>query len=1173
MHRFSAILSISALYANILFCIFAISSFFIFSCRVERAARILVFTKTEGYRHASIPAGVAALRGICRQQGWVMDSTEDAADFSEVNLKRYHAVIFLNTTGDVLEPRQENAFERYIQAGGGYVGIHSATDTEYGWRWYGGLSGAYFRGHPEIQDARIRVEDRLHASTQHLSDSVWCRRDEWYNFKEVNTGVKVLLSLDEVSYSGGDMCGRLEGGRCHPLAWSQVYDGGRAFYTGMGHTDASYREPAFLDHLAGGIRYVLRRGRLDYSKCSTRLMPDPTRFQKTVMATDLTEPMEFDMLPDGKIIFIERRGMIKLFNPETGLVSIAHKLPVHAEFEDGLMGLELDPRYEENHWVYLYYSPVGDKSVNHLSRFNFVGDTLDRGSEKVLLRVDVQRVECCHAGGCIEFDGQGNLFLSTGDNTNPFASDGYAPIDERPGRSPWDAQKSSGNTMDLRGKILRITPQADGTYTIPAGNLFPDARVGRPEIYVMGCRNPFRISYDSRREYLFWGEVGPDAGESDTARGPAGHDEVNRARQAGFFGWPYFVADNKAYRDYDFQAARSGPWFDPQHPINDSPNNTGARELPPAQPAFIWYPYGNSTEFPLTRNGGRNAMAGPVYYRDIYRGAHRLPDYYDGKLITYDWARSWMMAITLDSLGNFSRMEPFADSLSFSRPMDMFLDKQGSLWVLEYGTQWFAKNPDARISRIDYYRGNRPPRPVLEAAPQAGAAPLEVVFSGSGTVDNDGGILRCCIEFGDGSRPVKFKTRGLPTERPRRRVAAAQSAPVVYPQTGIDCIRHTYHREGTYQVVLSVTDDLGIERKATRTVQVGNSPPQVVWDFKGGNRSFYSWGDSVQYAVSVLDIEDGVIHPGAIAARIDYLETGFDMTNIARGHQISKKAAENSRGRALIDAADCKVCHAEDRKVNGPTYREIAQRYRGDEFALNTLTRKVIKGGSGVWGAKAMSAHPQLSSDQASEMIRYILSLADSEREETKLALNGLFRFDGPVGVGKPPGTYLFQASYTDRGKATLPALSFQDVVVLRPAFQQAERADSMSGNLRTYQPYGGDTVVVNEFRHRNFIMFRRCDLRGVHSIAVGVGLGDQRYPCRGGVLEVRLDRPDGDMVGQVVVPEGRNRYPMVMEYLRIPILFVDDGNYHDIYLVFKKPQNPSEWIAALDWVRFDLRD
>ncbi len=432
-----------------------LSALFLSACfHDDTPPRILVFSKTEGYRHESIPAGIAALRRLCRDNQMIMDTTEEAADFNEQNLRRYNAVVFLNTTGDVLNPTQEAEFERYIQAGGGYVGVHSATDTEYGWKWYGGLAGAYFDGHPAIQEASVQVKTHDHPATHHLPGDTWKRQDEWYNFKEFNPQVQVLLSLDEGSYEGGTMCQQPGHDPCHPISWCHEYDGGRAFYTEMGHTKESYSEPEYLQHLLGGLKYAIgQQRRLDYGHCRTEALPDPTRFVKTVLASELTEPMEFEMLPDGRIIFIERRGAIKLLDPNTGLITIVTKFPVYSEEEDGLLGLALDPQYEENHWIYLYYSPIGDETVNNLSRFVFTADTLDRASEHLLLKVGVQREECCHAAGCIEFDGDGNLYLSTGDNTNPFASEGYDPIDERPGRSAWDAQKSSSNTMDLRGKI------------------------------------------------------------------------------------------------------------------------------------------------------------------------------------------------------------------------------------------------------------------------------------------------------------------------------------------------------------------------------------------------------------------------------------------------------------------------------------------------------------------------------------------------------------------------------------------------------------------------------------------------------------------------------------------------------------------------------------------------
>jgi cytochrome c len=1168
--------------------------------------RILIFSKTEGFRHDCIPTAVAALRKLCRENGMVVDTTEDAADFTEKNLKRYATVVFLCTTGDVLGPNEEANFERYIQAGGGYVGIHSATDTEYGWKWYGGLSGGYFDSHPAQQEVNVQVIAHDHPSTRHLKGDVWRRKDELYNIKELNPNLNILLALDETSYKGGKMCGA-DGQPaaippsnpkypCHPIAWYHAYDGGRAFYTGLGHTKESYTEPEFLQHLLGGLQYAIGdQKRLDYSRCRTAETPDPTRFVKTVLVTDLTEPMQFTMMPDGKILVIERRGAIKLYNPATGLISVACKLPVHSEFEDGLMGMALDPNYEKNHWLYLYYAVPGTEPVNYLSRFVFTGDSLDRKSEKLILEVGTQRKECCHTGGGLQFDRDGFLYLSTGDNTNPFASEGYNPTDEQPGRSPWDAQKSSGNSSDLRGKILRIKPLEDATYICPAGNLFNKDEVhinnreklttynnnmpGRPEVYVMGCRNPFRISVDSRRHLLFWGEVGPDAGEPDSNRGPAGHDEVNRARAAGFFGWPYFVGNNKPYRKYDFAAKKPGAWFDPNHPVNTSPNNTGTRELPPAQPALIWYPYGNSPDFPLVGNGGRCAMAGPVYYNDQYPAETRMPDYLNGKLIAYEWMRNWMMAVTLDSLGNFSRMEPFADSIHLSRPMDMFIDKNGSIWVLEYGTQWFASNPDARISRIDYVRGNRPPVPSLQVSKKAGAAPMKAVFTVSKSRDYDHDKLQYELDYGDGSYQWSADGRFWWTDghRPGNPASKEEGSPNRRPDT----IAHVYQTAGTYTATLTVIDEAGSFKSVKQTFTVGNEPPIVQWDLGGQNRSFYLPGNTVHYKVSVEDLEDGSLAKGSIpaasvATSINYLETGFDISTIALGHQAAMQQAEYARGKILIDRSDCKTCHAVDHKVNGPAFQAVAERYRKDEFAARNLALKVIKGGAGNWGETVMSAHPQVSEDDAAEMVRWVLSLGDPPKTQQSLPAQGdyVLTIPPPKDPKKktPPGVFIFQASYRDRGSSSQQPLEGSETIALRPAFQQAEKADSMSKNIREYRPSNGDTVLLIDVKHNSFILFKHTDLDHIHNITMGYGSGDKRYPqSGGGRIEIRLDNPNGPLAGSAPIKKMERTDKVVYSEVSIPVQWKPDGRYHDVYLVIRNENAPSQAVVALDWVRFEM--
>jgi len=427
----------------------------------------------------------------------------------------------------------------------------------------------------------------------------------------------------------------------------------------------------------------------------------------------LKDPMELAVATDGRVFYAQRDGIIKMWKPETKTTMIIARIPVFEGLEEGMLGITLDPDFARNGWLYLNHSlpettrdARGKAGIIRVSRYTLAGDSLDPASEKRILDTAVQREECCHVGGSLAFDSQGNLYVSVGDNTNPFASDGYSPTDERPGRSPWDAQKSAANPNDLRGKVNRVHPEPDGSVTIPKGNLFPPGTPGtRPEIYVMGCRNPFRISLDRKTGYLYWGEVGPDAGGTSPNRGPAGFDEVNQARQAGFFGWPYFIADNKAYVKYDFARSLSGAPFNPFRPVNQSPNNTGAKDLPPAQPAFIYYTYGPSTRFPLVNGGGgRTAMAGPVYYFDpALISEAKLPQEYDHTLFIYEWSRNWIIAVHLDADERIAKMERFCEHMTFKRPMDMELGPDGCLYLIEFGSAW-GNNVDSQLVRIEHHR-------------------------------------------------------------------------------------------------------------------------------------------------------------------------------------------------------------------------------------------------------------------------------------------------------------------------------------------------------------------------------------------------------------------------------------------------------------------------------------
>lgn len=237
--------------------LFSITILLITACLISFVAtkknpRILVFSRTLGFHHASIPTGIAAIQKIGRDNNMEVDTTTDANFFNEKQLRKYAAVVFLSTTGNVLNDEQQLAFEAYIKKGGGFVGIHAATDTEYDWPWYNQLVGAYFKSHPKQQEAVLHIIDPSHISTMHLPKE-WKRFDEWYNFKSIQPNLHVLITIDEKSYTGG------ENGDYHPMAWWHDFDGGRAFYTEFGHTDESYADPLFIQHVTGGIAYAVNK--------------------------------------------------------------------------------------------------------------------------------------------------------------------------------------------------------------------------------------------------------------------------------------------------------------------------------------------------------------------------------------------------------------------------------------------------------------------------------------------------------------------------------------------------------------------------------------------------------------------------------------------------------------------------------------------------------------------------------------------------------------------------------------------------------------------------------------------------------------------------------------------------------------------------------------------------
>lgn len=854
--------------------------------------------------------------------------------------------------------------------------------------------------------------------------------------------------------------------------------------------------------------------------------PDSSRFTYSTLVSGLEEPMQMAILPNYDIVVAERKGAVRYFDNRTRELHTIAQLHVFSGIEDGLLGVAADPDFKNNNWIYLYYGVGGEKSVSRLTRFELKGRQLVQESAKVLLEVPTQRKYCCHSAGYITFS-NGLLYLSIGDNTNAEEIEGHTPIDERPGRELSDDQASTANSNDLRGKILRIRPEPDGTYSIPDGNLFPkDGSQGRPEIYVMGVRNPFRISVDPKTGFLYWGDVGPDT-EVPGTEGKMSYDEINQARKPGFFGYPYFLADNQVFPDYDFATKKEGPGKDPLRPVNDSPHNTGIRELPPAQPAFIWYGKGPSAKYPLVGKGGASAMAGPVYYSDLYPGApYKLPGYYNGKLFIFEWIRKWIMAVTLDKDGNYVGMEPFLPQLKVVAPIDMQIAPDGAIYLLAYGTNWFARNTDSGIIRVEYAEGNRNPVAVLNTDKTIGAAPFTAILSAKGSKDYDPGD-KLSYEWTIGSRKFSGET-----------------------------LRQTFTKPGVYNVVLTVSDQHGGRGTATAEFKIGNTPPEVKIE-TAANRSFYWDNAAFDYNIRVSDREDGQIEASKIHGSFNYIALGKDLAGaLSGGEQGNIRYAAKTR---LYASLDCSACHTMNQKSIGPALQDVAKRYDGKPGAAEMLAQKIISGGSGQWGSYPMPPHADLSEKDARELAGYILSLG---KPAQKFPLKATLKLTEHIGRGHE-GAYVLQAMYTDKGANGIGPQKGESRMILRSPLIQLE--DYQEGNvgvvIATQQT--GFISYISNITHGKYTRFNAIDLTNIKSIRLRV----QEHGA-GGTIELRLDGRDGPVAGQVQIPEGKLA-DLKEGWKEVSLPVAQNTGLHDLYLVFKNGQ-ASRPLFHIDWMYFE---
>lgn len=820
--------------------------------QAHEGAHVLIFTKTTQFRHTdAIDKGTPLITAALEAEEIEVTHTEDSTVFNDADLAGFDALIMFQASGDPWNADQKAALERYQEAGGGIVAIHNATDMRGNYPWWDELVGSLMPGHAATgtdpgQPGTVRIEDHTHPSTEHFEESRWDRSDEWYNFSNnVRGTAHVLASMDESTYdAGGNAMGY-----DHPISWCKPYDGGRAWATAMGHFGSHFEEPQFMAHIVGGVKYAAG---LEEGDCGGTVW---NSFEKVALDQNTSAPFAMDVADDGRVFYTELvRGQVRVWDPATNVVTTALELDVYSGGEDGLLGIALDPAFTDNGRLYLYRSPDAADNTdpssffNRVSRFTMVNGVIDPASEELIIEVPARRLpdEPGHTGGGLDFDAQGNLYLSVGDDVNPHSepSGGYAPLSTRAGTFH-DARETSANTNDLRGKLLRVTPNPDGPgYTIPEGNLFAEADdtdgKTRPEIFAMGFRNPFRFSVDQETGWVSLADYSPDNGtDAPATRGPAGISEWNLIKSPGNYGWPLCMGNNEPFRnvDYTTNPVTVGGYFDCANPVNDSPRNTGLTELPAARAADMWYGYQRSSVPGIIPQGGGLApMGGPVYqYDPELESDTKFPASYDGKPFFYEWARNKMYSIQLKdpAAGSGSQVEKvnaFLPQEQFLAPIDSKFGPDGSLYVLDWGGGFGRDNPNSGLHRIDYISGSRSPMARITTDVDSGPAPLAVAFDGTTSTDPENAALTYAWDF-DGDGTVDATT--------------AQAA-------------HTYPTDGVFDARLTVTDPDGKTGTTTVPITVGNTRPSVDFSLPP-NGSFFDFGEDISWEVAATDPEDGAI--------------------------------------------------------------------------------------------------------------------------------------------------------------------------------------------------------------------------------------------------------------------------------------------------------------------------
>ncbi|MFJ3704589.1 MULTISPECIES: ThuA domain-containing protein [unclassified Streptomyces] len=745
----------------------------------EVSFRVLVYSGAAHGSRETVRAGVDAVRELGARNGFGVEATDDPAVFEDAGLARFHAVVFNNTTaaseGDGgLDDEGRAALQKYVRAGGGWVGLHDASAGAGDWDWYEGLVGATLDRSAPVQPGRIKVLDHAHPSTVTLPD-LWERTEGRYTWR---TGPSATVhTLARIGVRDGNT--GLDKGVDRPWSWCQDYDGGRSWFTAGGDAPSAFREEDFLAHLLGGIEWAAAAKPGDCT--ATRA----GSFQRTRLATGGPgDPVDVAVAPDRRVFVARRTGELEVVDQRTMKVSTALDLaysPGTAAGSDGLTALTLDPGFAENHWLYLLRSDASGERLL-LSRFTAGPDTVDPASEKRLLTLPGRRSTDGGGSppptGSLAFDREGSLYAATGDITLPL---------------------NAGGPNDLRGAILRITPQDDGTYTVPEGNLFGPGTSGtRPEIYAMGMRNPYRFTVAPASGALLATDTRPD--------GTVGHFRITGAGQIGS---PFC----------------SGGL--PRGAADCAPRVSGAPDA--------------------TGPGGGITMSGPVYEYDaasLYRT--RFPEYFAGKWLTYDPGGRRFTTLSFEreartsteprlgpvAAGELLSVEGVFEDMEWIRPTAAAFGPDGALYVVDPGhdggSDRDGDDGGSGVFRIDHVGLGRLPGADVTIDRDNGSAPLTVSFTGAGSGLPAGVPVTFAWDFdGDGGTD---STEANPS--------------------------YTYRTDGRFTARLTVTGPEGTTAMAGQDITVGNTRPRIAVH-RLADGGLFRAGDTVGFTVDVRDEEDG----------------------------------------------------------------------------------------------------------------------------------------------------------------------------------------------------------------------------------------------------------------------------------------------------------------------------